>query len=232
MIVRLSPLNTIPRRVMGRLFPRSRFGPSAYRIGPFITFKEVGFAAAPSLPALMARHYYETKYLREELESLRNLAGYRMRKSLEIGCGFARLSPYVSEYFEQHHAIDINPGILDTARDNYPNISFREASVTSLPYEDGEFDLIVTWTVLQHIPPTHIDGAIQEMRRVLSSNAALILCEATRFPGPVNGHTQDRPEGFYKDAFAPLRLVRSTDFHEIDKLPGQATPGRFMVFRA
>jgi SAM-dependent methyltransferase len=226
-------LSAVPRKVLGRLFPMSRFGPSWFKLGDFYTFKEEGFAAAPSIPTLMARQFYELKYILEELELLKQTRDYQSLRSLEIGCGYGRLSPYIGQHFKEHHAIDINATALGHATQLYPGIIFREASVTKIPYPDRFFDLVISWTVLQHIPPNFIDGAIREIERVRSDCGVIILCEATRFPdvSKPSSHTQDRKESFYEDAFPNLRLVRSTYLTEIDSLPGMKTPGRFMVFK-
>ena len=226
-------------RILGKLFPQSRFGPNWYKQGNFITFKTEGFADAPSIPALMARNFYEVKYLRNILEKLPTY-DVKPLKSLEIGCGYGRLSPSIAEFFDQHYAVDINQSGLDTARSLYPSINFPsinsinfvEASATELPFESQTFDCIITWTVLQHIPPKLIDSAIAEINRVAKERSVIILCEATRYPDQVipSSHTQDRSEEFYVRSFSNKSLVTSTYLDEIDRVEGMETPGRLMVF--
>jgi ubiquinone/menaquinone biosynthesis C-methylase UbiE len=227
------------QRILGKLFPKSRFGPSWYKQGNFITFTTEGFAAAPSIPALMARNFYEVKYLKKTLEQIQ---AYDIKplKSLEIGCGYGRLSPFIAEFFNEHYAVDINKSALDTARSLYPSINFPstasinfiESSATKLPFEPQTFDCIITWTVLQHIPPQLIDSAITEINRVAKEKAFIILCEATRYPEKVipSSHTQDRSEEFYVRSFSNKSLITSIYLNEIDNVEGMETPGRLMVF--
>lgn len=226
-------------RFLGKLFPQSRFGVNWYKQGSFITFKTEGFVEAPSIPALMARNFYEVKYLRDILGKLPP-HGTKPSKSLEVGCGYGRLSPVIAEFFDQHYAVDINKSTLDIARAFYPNdnfsttnsINFVEASATELPFGSLTFDCIITWTVLQHIPPGLIDSAIAEINRVATENAFIILCEATSYPEKVvpSAHTQDRSEEFYVRAFPNKLLISSTYIDEIDNIECMETPGRLMVF--
>jgi hypothetical protein len=58
-----------------------------YNNSDFVTFEEGGFVSATSRDELLARHNIEAKYIR----SLFNEAN----TSLEIGCGFGRLSPVI-----------------------------------------------------------------------------------------------------------------------------------------
>jgi ubiquinone/menaquinone biosynthesis C-methylase UbiE len=232
-------IKPLHHRILGKLFPQSKFGPNWYKQGNFITFKTEGFADAPSIPALMARNFYEVKYLRDILGKLPT-HDMKPSKSLEIGCGYGRLSPFIAEFFDEHYAVDINKSALDTARSLYPSVNFSninsinfvEVSATELPFESSTFDCIITWTVLQHIPPKLIDSAIAEINRVAKERAFIILCEATRYPEKVipSSHTQDRSEEFYVRSFPNKLLVISTYIDEIDNVEGMETPGRLMVF--
>jgi ubiquinone/menaquinone biosynthesis C-methylase UbiE len=216
----------IPRAVIGRIAPSSRFGPSwVRRADGFFTFKVDGFVAAPNPPMLLARHNWEVYYIR------RLLTGIAAQQSLEIGCGFGRLSPIFAEFSRQHIGVDINRDALTTAQISYPELQFKEASVTLLPFADGSFDLVTTWTVLQHIPPARIDAAVAEIKRVLSWDGMLLICEETRYLNTHAKHTWHRRLEFYAETFSPLKLEYNSYIEEIDQLPGMETPGRVMLFR-
>lgn len=218
-----------PRGIAPALIQRvnPRHGPSyVIRSDGFVTFTVDGFVAAPSPPMLLARHNFETSHIR------RQLADMRVNRSLEIGCGFGRLSPVFAEFSADHVAVDINAEALADAKATYPQINFREASVTALPFPDDHFGLVTTWTVLQHIPPEQADGATAEIKRVLAPEGTLLLCEETRYPGAGAEHTWHRELGFYEQAFAPLKLAWDSSIEEIDRLPGMESPGRVMLFRS
>ncbi len=202
------------------------------RKGEFITFEPMGFVTAADPSTLFFRHYHEAKQLRRCL-SLAEEMGVVTGKSLEIGCGYGRLSPIIAEHFEQHTAVDINAWGIAQARQFYPHISFSEASATKLPFPDHHFDAVVTWTVLQHIPNQLIDTALNEIKRVAKPKALVVLCETTFHAGEPETkgqHTHDRFPEFYAESLAPLQLIVSEFFPELDRVPGVCSPGRLMVF--
>jgi SAM-dependent methyltransferase len=216
----------IPRALVGRIAPNSKFGPSwIRRPDGFFTFRDDGFVAASSPPMLLARHNWEIRYIR------RLLRGVAAEQSLEIGCGYGRLSPIIAEYSRHHIGIDINLDALATARLSYPGLQFEEASATSLPFPDDSFGLVTTWTVLQHIPPDRFNEVVAEVKRVLLANGTLLICEETRKLDADDQHTWHRPLETYAESFEPLTLLFESYIDEIDRLPGMETPGRVMLFR-
>jgi ubiquinone/menaquinone biosynthesis C-methylase UbiE len=174
---------------------------------------------------LLARHNWESHYIR------RLLTGVVAARSLEIGCGFGRLSPIFAGFARHHVGVDINADALTTARLSYPELQFAESSVTLLPFRRDSFDLVTTWTVLQHIPPSLIGNAVQEIKRVLSGDGRLLICEETRKVGVRDKHTWHRRPEYYAEAFAPMTLEYESYIEEIDRIPEMETPGRVMLFR-
>jgi SAM-dependent methyltransferase len=220
---------TLMQRVITRLFPGSSHGPAFYRIGDYVTFRTSGFAGG-SLPEVLGRTHYEVRVLRQALEALPRSAG--PRKSLEIGCGYGRLSAYIAEYVDEAHSVDINPQALREAKRLYPHVNFAEASATQLPFGDDSFDVVVSWTVLQHVMPHLIDGALAELNRVAKDSATIVLCEATLHadnPQPPDAHTHDRPPEFYANGFPGRPMLISRYIEEMDRIDGLASPGRLMV---
>jgi ubiquinone/menaquinone biosynthesis C-methylase UbiE len=210
--------------VWRRVNPKSTAGLTWKRQGELITFDWDGFVAAPSIPGLFARHHYETRLIRELL------AGKRIERSLEFGCGFGRLSPTFAALSAEHTAIDINAEALEAARGAYPDLDFRLSSGGTLPFADATFDLIVTWTVLQHVRPETIDDVLADLVRVARPGARILLCEETREPGAKTRHAWHRTPEFYAERLQPLRLTYSSYIEAIDRLPGLVSPGRVMLF--
>lgn len=224
-----------PRRVgpalLRRLFPRHpRYGyPWIQLPDGSVTFRESGFVAADSPAVLLARHNYESLYIRRFLE------GLFAERSLEVGCGYGRLSPVLAAFSKEHIAIDINSGALALARVTYPQLTFAEHSALALPFPNGHFDLLTTWTVVQHIPPDRIRQACSELLRVLAPGGHLLMCEETRYPETASprAHTWHRRVEDYQELLSPLTLCASSYIDEIDKLPGRIeSPGRVMLFRS
>lgn len=219
----------IPSALLRRLFPNHpRLGNPWVRLTDgSITFRETGFVAADSPALLLARHNYEVACIR------RLRRGKEIGRSLEIGCGYGRLTPTFAEFSAEHTAIDINPDALAKARQAYPDYDFRRASATELPFPDSQFDLVTTWTVLQHIPPDRIGAACGELRRVLAPGGTLLLCEETRLadqPLSRRPHTWHRRSEDYEQLLAPLEQTYCSDIAEISRLPGMESPGTVMVW--
>ena len=192
--------------------------------GDFVTFEWDGFVDAPSPPALFARHHYEIARIRQVL------ANKNIQRSLEFGCGYGRLSPTFASMSERHTGIDINAEALSAARVAYPDLDFQQSSGSELAFPDDTFDLVATWTVLQHVRPERIDGVLSEIKRVLGPDGQLLLCEETRDPKGETRHSWHREPSFYEERLPSLCLTHSSYIDEVDRMPGMTSPGRVMLF--
>lgn len=195
--------------LLGQLFPDSRWGPHWELRDGNVLFKcgSGGFAASTkNRPQFAANLYYEVTGLTKLIENL--IDNLPVDSSLEIGCGYGRLTPWISEFSNSHYAIDPNEEAVAEAKILYPSLDFEVASVNQLPYEDSKFSLIFTWTVLQHIHPDKIALSAREMKRVLLDKGVIIICEKIRGSSDgVHIWTRDREE--YMSLFSPLKLIRS-----------------------
>lgn len=123
------------------------------------------------LPHFSARLYEEVKLLKEAI------GDFHVERSLEIGCGYGRLTPWIAEYSNQHYAIEPESTLLKDAMQLFPFFYFHQSKAQELPFPDCHFDLCVTWTVLQHIPPRELPKAINEIKRVCTQKAMIIMAE-------------------------------------------------------
>ena len=83
---------------------------------------------------------------------------------LDVGAGSGRLQDVVADYV----GLDISA----TAK-RFFHKPFVQASATELPFRDGEFDVVWTMAVLEHVPKP--ETALSEMRRVLKNKGLLCL---------------------------------------------------------
>lgn len=190
----------VPPYLLGRLLPNSRWGPEWKREDGFITFTDGGFAGgSPTRPELSARIYYEVA----ELDRL--LAGREFGRSLEIGCGYGRMSGWIANHADHPVAIEPNAEALAQAETLYPEIDFYEAVANDLPFPDDSFDLVVSWAVLTHVPPGTFEECVAEIDRVLTDDGTILLCEQTAGHDGVANWPRDRSE--YESRFDSLALV-------------------------
>lgn len=209
-----------------------RLVPSArpwQKIGDFVTFSSSGFVAARSPAELIARHNYEIA----EIACL--LVGRTFDHSLEIGCGFGRLSQHLGARSVRHLGIDINLSAAQVAARLYPHGDYWAASATALPFADDSFDLVTTWTVIQHVPPNHVITALREIVRVATPEALLLLCEesssADHHAEKWHTHTWHRHPEFYEEHLHPYQLQYHRPISGLTAA-GLTVPGEVMVFSA
>ena len=97
---------------------------------------------------------------------------------LDVGCGTGSLLYYlVSSYPKaQLSGIDLVPEMLAIARRRLPpSIELREGSVEHLPFEDEQFDIVVSCSMFHYIhnPIT----ALRQIHRVLRSGGQLVITD-------------------------------------------------------
>lgn len=99
--------------------------------------------------------------------------------ALEIGCGMGRICLALAERFDQVIGYDISTEMLRKARELVPSehVDFRLTDGASLPeVTDGSVDLVLTFTVFQHIPSVDvIRSYVREAGRVLRPGGVFVL---------------------------------------------------------
>ena len=156
-----------------------------------------------ALPHFSSRLYCEVKLLQKAM------AERKFDKSLEIGCGYGRLTPWIMEYSREHYAVEPEKRLFNDAKLLHPKANFYNTAAQKLPFPDNLFDLCVTWTVLQHIPPEEQIKAAREIKRVAKKSATIIIAEET---GTLQGETVwFRTVDDWAELFKPWKLVWSAD---------------------
>ncbi|MHC4905085.1 MAG: class I SAM-dependent methyltransferase [Planctomycetota bacterium] len=87
------------------------------------------------------------------------------KTALELGCGSGQLASFFYKKGVSIIASDISETAIDHARKLYPDVMFQTHSAEELPYEDGSFDIVMSFDVLEHLP--NVDQHLREVRRVL-----------------------------------------------------------------
>jgi len=102
----------------------------------------------------------------------------RDRRALEIGCGPGRLLIPMSRHFGEIHGVDISDEMVALAKQKLagtPNAHAHVNSGSDLSlFENGYFDFVYSWIVLQHIPSKDVVlSYLREARRVLKPGGIL-----------------------------------------------------------
>jgi ubiquinone/menaquinone biosynthesis C-methylase UbiE len=107
-------------------------------------------------------------------------------RSLEIGSGtgYFTLNLMQEGVVESAVCTDVSPGMLETLRGNAERLRLEVETVvcdaSSLPFDDGSFDLVLGHAVLHHLP--ELDRSFAEFMRVLRPGGVLLFAgEPSRY---------------------------------------------------
>ena len=95
--------------------------------------------------------------------------------ALDVGCGTARWSKYLSSKVKFIEAIDPSKAIYAALKltENIPNIRITQADSDCIPFEDGSFDFVFSLGVLHHVPNTQL--ALNKSVKKLKKNGYFLL---------------------------------------------------------
>jgi SAM-dependent methyltransferase len=101
-------------------------------------------------------------------------------KVLEVGFGEGYGSSIVREWVREYHGVEVSPEAVAHATSKYANrqVAFHHYSGAVLPFEDGEFDLVISFQVIEHVQDTC--GYLREIRRVARKGATILIVTPNR----------------------------------------------------
>lgn len=128
---------------------------------------------------------------------------------LEVGCGRGFLSNLLSERNTVAACdIAIDPALVA----KYPNVSFTEANIESLPFENGQFDVVVCTHTLEHVQ--HLGAAMAELRRVARKQLIVVVPRQRPYKYTFSLHVHFFP---YRWALeSALALDRHAEVYRLD----------------
>jgi ubiquinone/menaquinone biosynthesis C-methylase UbiE len=100
-------------------------------------------------------------------EILRNLVGENV---LEVGCGRGYLA---GRMCRTHPVTAVDIVVSEEVRAKYPAVTFLEANIERLPFDDGAFDTVVCTHTLEHVQ--NLPQAVAELRRVTRRRLIIVV---------------------------------------------------------
>lgn len=86
------------------------------------------------------------------------------------------LYPLLQARTEHVNGIDISPNVVDAALARYPRLLGVAADVSQLPFDSGQFDVVVSISTLDHFESVDkISASLSELHRILRPGGRLII---------------------------------------------------------
>lgn len=132
---------------------------------------------------------------------------------LDFGCGIGDVTNWFHLHgvsAEQIIGIDLLHDQIVRARETYPNLTFVEANGEHLPFPDGHFDIVITFTVFSSILDHALSKRIaSEITRVLAADGVVVWRDI-RYPNPWNHHTRAMTKPLIHDLFRTMKAELKT----------------------
>lgn len=151
--------------------------------------------------------------------AVRRLGVRRGERVLDLCCGTGDLTREIARQSPQSEVIgaDFSPQMLNIARHKDDKHQYIEANALSLPFSDGEFDVVAVAFGVRNFEDTR--QGVREIARVLKPGGRLLALEFMR---PTNAAV-GRFFGLFNAAFAPLGRVVSHHSTAYNYLPQSVT---------
>ncbi|MFB6199862.1 MAG: class I SAM-dependent methyltransferase [Candidatus Nanohaloarchaea archaeon] len=94
-------------------------------------------------------------------------------KVLDAGCGTGRDAEYMAGRSLEAIGVDSAPGMIEKAREREHRARYAVMDIRDLSFPDNSFNGVWCNTVLQFIPPQHLEKTVNELQRVLKPGGTL-----------------------------------------------------------
>ena len=107
-------------------------------------------------------------------------------RALDIGCGLGLEAAMFSEAGFRAVGVDLSSVALTRASAAHPDVSFVEADVRSLPFTDGDFEVLLDRGCFHYLEPADRSRYVSEAMRVLRPGGRFLLRACLRAAGVRN----------------------------------------------
>lgn len=125
--------------------------------------------------------------------TLMERVGVTGKSVLNVGCSFPVDELYYARKVASWTAIDLSPQSIDGAerilrRELHPDLAekfrFQLADACDLPFEDGSFDVTLSMSTFDQMPPESHQKAVDEMARTTKPGGHVIVTVANKWNPP------------------------------------------------
>lgn len=99
------------------------------------------------------------------------------RRVLEVGFGSGVTFLNLSRMYEEIHGLDLNASVEQVSElfeKKQIRTHLQNGSVLSMPYENDFFDTVLLISILEHLKPSELVKAFEEIRRVLRPGGQVV----------------------------------------------------------
>jgi ubiquinone/menaquinone biosynthesis C-methylase UbiE len=94
---------------------------------------------------------------------------------VELGCGPGHVSAYLHGRGTNVSGLDLSSGMVDEAREMFPDIRFQVGDMLALPFPDASLDGVVSFYSIIHFDEPQTERCFAEMARVLRPGGLVAL---------------------------------------------------------
>lgn len=135
----------------------------------------------------------------------------RPRTLLDVGCGPGHLVGWLRRWGVEAWGLDASRYIAARAV-RAARAYVQVGSITELPYRDGQFQMVTTFDVLEHVPPAMVAAAVSECGRVSDQLVFHRICVSDSLHHRLLGHRDGSHVSMHPKAWW-LRLLAGQGFH-------------------
>lgn len=108
--------------------------------------------------------------------ALRSLPVKKGAKVLDLGCGNGRVYELLKDLGAEYYGLDISERLIEHAEKNVPLGHFTVGDMLKTPYQDNEFDIVMSAATLHHIPGKEArNQALTEMYRITKPGGQILV---------------------------------------------------------